>query len=155
MDIIFFVSAAIIFYAYLGYPLLLSVLSAQKKESIPVSPTDFEEEQLPEVTVVMAVYNGENRIISRLDNLIATSFPLDKLHIIVVSDGSTDNTVSITKSFAFERLTVIEQQNNQGKSVAINIALSKVTTPLVAFADLRQDFEQDALLEMSRFFKNY
>ncbi|WP_281560874.1 glycosyltransferase family 2 protein [Thalassomonas sp. RHCl1] len=152
MEVIFFISAAVIFYAYIGYPLLLMLLSRKlddSEEQGAMAPEDF-----PEVTVVLAAYNGEHRITARLDNLLATRYPQEKLHIIMVSDGSTDNTVAVARAYDFERLRVIEQEQNQGKAAAINQAMAQVTTPLVAFADLRQDFAPDALEQMCQHFND-
>ena len=89
MEVIFFISAAVIFYAYIGYPLLLLLLS-RNQDNAPEGNRQTAPEDFPEVTVVLAAYNGGQRIGARLDNLLATDYPLEKLHIIVVSDGSTD-----------------------------------------------------------------
>ncbi|WDE05015.1 glycosyltransferase family 2 protein [Thalassomonas viridans] len=150
MEVIFFISAAVIFYAYIGYPLLLMFFCRKldnSRENRVMAAEDF-----PEVTLVLAAYNGEHRIRDRLDNLLATDYPQEKLHIIVVSDGSTDNTVAVARAYDFPRLKVMALENNQGKAAALNLAMEQVSTPLVAFADLRQNFAPDALGEMCRHF---
>ena len=151
MEVIFFISAAIIFYAYIGYPLVLMFLCRKLAEPAHES-RELDVSEFPEVTVVLAAYNGAQRIRARLDNLLATDYPLEKLHIIMVSDGSTDNTVAVARDYDFPRLSVLEQQTNQGKAAALNLAMAQVKTPLVAFADLRQDFAADALVQMCRHF---
>ncbi|WDE12249.1 glycosyltransferase family 2 protein [Thalassomonas haliotis] len=151
MEVIFFISAAVIFYAYIGYPLLLILFSRNQQQNANTDnkPT---EDDCPEITVVLAAYNGEQRIRARLDNLLATDYPQEKLHIILVSDGSTDNTVAVARAYDYPRLSVMAQEQNLGKAAAINLAMAQVSTPLVAFADLRQDFAADALTQMCRHF---
>jgi cellulose synthase/poly-beta-1,6-N-acetylglucosamine synthase-like glycosyltransferase len=152
MEYVFFISAALIIYTYAGYPLLLTVWKKQEPNSLNASIFDIK--QLPEITVVLTVFNGENKIMGRLDNILESNYPIEKLNIIVVSDGSTDNTVQCLEAFSFPRLTVLVQTTNQGKSSALNLALTEVQTPLVAFADLRQRYDVNALLEMVHHFTN-
>lgn len=146
MEILFIISAAIITYTYIGYPLLLTLFS-KKRHSLGVQHQS--NVAFPELTVVIAMYNAQERIIDRLSNLIDTDYPLEKLHIIIVSDGSTDSCSQLARSFDYSRLTVIDQKENQGKSMALNMAIPHVKSPLVAFADVRQNFNRRTLPELA------
>src|ERR1039457_6896936 len=92
--LILVIAATISFYILLGYPLLLA---AWKRFGPPIHKhLDFR----ATVSVVLAVYNGQQFIALKLDNLLTLDYPADLLDVVVVSDGSTDATDSIVSSYA-------------------------------------------------------
>lgn len=151
METFFITSATLIIYTYIGYPLILAIIHKLK----PVNDAIYQNNAAhAELTIVMAMYNAQNRISARLANILLTKYPLEKLHIIIVSDGSTDDCYELAKAFDYPRLTVLNQENNQGKSQALNLAMQHIKTPLVAFADVRQDFDENTLNELANQFRN-
>lgn len=82
------------------------------------------------VDVILPAYNGAAMIRAALDSALAQDVPL---RVIVVDDGSTDNSADIARSYG-SRVHVIVQQN-QGVSGARNTALAAATAPYVAFLD--------------------
>ena len=88
MIILFWTSLLLILYTYVGYPLLIAILQRLVRRTITRHPIH------PFVSVVIAVHNGANSIERRLQNLLAQNYPHEQLEIIVVSDGSSDDTVA-------------------------------------------------------------
>jgi len=87
--IIFWVSAVVIAYAYLGYPAVMYVLSR-------VRPRPWKKaETLPGISIIMAVHNGAALIGDQVQHLLSLDYPEALLEVIVVSDGSTDGTEEI------------------------------------------------------------
>ena len=84
------------------------------------------------VSIVIPVFNAEKFINETLDSILKQSF--SKIEIIVVNDGSHDNSEKIIKSFCDERI-VYFSQINQGVSVARNVGLSYVKGNYVIFFD--------------------
>jgi UDP-N-acetylglucosamine 2-epimerase len=82
--------------------------------------TDAISDILPTVTCVIAARNEEQTIGAKLENLLASHYPSDRLDIIVVSDGSIDQTCA-----------VVEQWNNKSNSDAPTFAKSSHAPPLV------------------------
>ena len=81
------------------------------------------------VTAVVPVYNEENTIKDVLDVLMSS----DRINeIIVVDDGSTDNTPSIIKKF---KVKVITLKNNTGKGNSVRIATKNVKSDIILFID--------------------
>lgn len=82
------------------------------------------------VSVVVPAYNEEKNIITTLKSLTTLEYPINKLEIIVVNDGSTDNTKRIVRGFiAQNKASNIKLLNkkNEGKGAALNrgLAISK------------------------------
>lgn len=137
---IFFIAVSFILYTYLGYPLLLRWL---KTFSPPVGPSP---EILPEVSLIIPVYNEERVLRRKIENSLRLDYPEEKLKIVVVSDGSTDRSVAIARSFA--AVTVLEYPGHRGKMSALNHAVSTISTEVVAFTDASAFWREDALREL-------
>jgi len=137
-------------YTYLLYPIVIMFMAKWFGKGIHKKMP----EQLPDITVVMCVYNSENLIQSRIENIFSLDYPSDKLNIIVVADGCTDNTCEQVKSCGFTNVKLVSYEQNRGKSYALSKALEHVTTDLVLFSDVRQSFDVDVLQQMLPYFND-
>ena len=89
------------------------------------------------ITVILCSYNGGARIANSLQALISQS-ELSQMRIIVIDDGSTDNTAQIVQSYVDsfpKQMQLISLTKNSGISAARNAGVAKATTPLIAFTD--------------------
>ena len=129
--ILFFLSFFILFYNYAGYGILLVLLTRIKKifTTHPVPDPSFE----PAVSLVIAAYNEEHAIADKIANTLSLDYPADKLEIIFVTDGSTDNTPSIIATE--KRIKLLHEDARLGKTAALNRAMQHVTSPIVIFCD--------------------
>ena len=93
--LLFWISCGLLFYTFLGYGLLITVLARLRPRPL-AAPA--EEGPLPSVCVVLVAGNEVQRIADRLHNLLTSQYPADKLSILLVSDGSTDGTVARARS---------------------------------------------------------
>jgi cellulose synthase/poly-beta-1,6-N-acetylglucosamine synthase-like glycosyltransferase len=146
--ILFFASLAAVAYAYLVYPVLICVC-ARLFGRRPAPPGDFD---LPPLTLVVAAHNEQAVIEQRLRNALSLDYPRHKLHIRIVSDGSTDDTCSIVRRFASAGVELLELPQRCGKNAALNAALSTIDTPLVVFSDANTLMQRDALTHLARWF---
>ena len=146
MEAIFWLSAGLIAYVYAGYPLLLALWSAVARRD-PETPLDG---ALPGVSVVIAARNEACRLPARIENLLASDYPLDRLQIIVASDGSTDGIVDALAPYA-RRVELILLPPG-GKARALNAAVAHAAHPILVFADARQQFAPDAIRRLVRHF---
>jgi cellulose synthase/poly-beta-1,6-N-acetylglucosamine synthase-like glycosyltransferase len=69
---------------------LVTFLEKRKNILIEVEPTELNE--YPGVTVIVPCYNEEKTIAGTINSLINLDYPKDKLHLMVIDDGSKDNT---------------------------------------------------------------
>jgi len=139
MRCLFIISVLLIGYTYLGYPLLLALLKIIRRR--PISGNNRE----LAVSVVIAVCNEEKNIAGRLQNILSQEYPLNKLEVIVVSDGSSDRTVEILLQMGCHNLQVIDLPANQGKAFALNEGVARAQGEIIVFADARQEFRADAI----------
>ena len=130
-------------YIMIGYPLLLSVYN---RRAAPPIRKDMSFR--PTVTVIVAVYNGEQFIRQKLESLLALRYPRELVQILVVSDGATDGTDSIVESFANRGVQLIRVPR-AGKPAALNAALRQATGEILFFTDVRQALDPDALSHLT------
>lgn len=146
--VLFWLTAALIGYVYLGYPALLFLLERVRRTRRATFPAVFE----PTVSLIISAYNEERRIAAKLDNSLALDYPRDKLEIIVVSDGSRDRTAEITRGYADRGVRLTELPHNQGKACAQNEGVRQARGEIVFFADADCFFPPDTVRMMVRDF---
>ncbi|MFI9028074.1 bifunctional polysaccharide deacetylase/glycosyltransferase family 2 protein [Streptomyces sp. NPDC053560] len=97
------------------------------------------------VTVLVPAYNEEAGIAATVHSLLASSHP--QLQIIVIDDGSTDNTAAIAESIDDPRVMVVRQPNG-GKPRALNTGLAYTRHDIVVMVDADTVFEPEALARL-------
>ncbi len=127
----FWVFLFIIFYSYIGYGILVWLIL--KIRGPYKSRSKTREGSMPEVTLVIATYNEEAIIREKIQNTLDLDYPEELLRIIIVADGSTDNTTVIVKEFP--RIELFHEPGRAGKIAAINRVMKFVTTPVTVFCD--------------------
>ena len=140
--VIFIVSAAVVVYAYLAYPIIVMAWAKLRARRV-----EKRYRQLP-VSVVIAARNEEANISARIENLLAQEYPRELLEIIVVSDGSTDRTAELVRLYAAQGVQMLECTAPVGKATALNIGVAASTRDVVVFADARQRFSPNAVAEL-------
>jgi cellulose synthase/poly-beta-1,6-N-acetylglucosamine synthase-like glycosyltransferase len=140
--IVFQVSVFALVYTYLGYPLIVYLLSLIRPQ--PVLAKEIE----PEVSVIIAAYNEEKVIRSKIENTLAIDYPKDKLEIIVASDGSTDATDVIAKEFASRGVRLIRTEGRVGKTITQNRAVEESHGEILLFSDATTMYQADVLRKM-------
>ena len=145
MKSMFWIAAAIVGYAYLGYPMWLWLRSRWSPRPVRRGVVE------PTVSAVMVVKNEEAIIARKVENLLGLDYPAEKFEVVVVSDGSTDGTVAILQDLASasnERLRILPKTVSQGKAAGLNDALKAAEGEIVLFTDARQPIEASALRRM-------
>lgn len=126
-------------YAFAGYPLLAILLARWRGRPCPQGDAQ------PALTVVVAARDESARIGARLANLVASDYPGDRLAVLVVDDGSRDDTAAQATAGGDPRVSVLRLERSGGKAAALNAAMARVRTPLTVFADARQSFARGTL----------
>ena len=81
----------------------------------------------PLISVIIPTYNYANYIVEAITSVLNQNYPTDKIEIIVVDDGSTDNTEETLKPFVDEGRIVFYSQQNQGKASATYFGIQNCT----------------------------
>ena len=151
IEILFWIGIGIVFYTYLGYGIVLYLMVKIKelfvKPRLPRLP-----ETLPEATLLIAAYNEEAIVASKMVNCRQLDYPADKLRLVWITDGSNDNTNERLKEYP--EVTVLYQPRRQGKTAALNRALPYVNTPYVIFTDANTMLNPEAVTEIVRCFED-
>jgi cellulose synthase/poly-beta-1,6-N-acetylglucosamine synthase-like glycosyltransferase len=143
---------ALVLYSYVGYPLvlrLLSALHASLARQGAGSGDDVGDAQLPTVAVVIAAYNEEQHIADRIRNLLQQDYPADRLRIYVGSDGSRDRTAELLRAVRDPRVQAVEFAQNRGKASVLNDLVARTSEPLLVFSDANTRFAPDALQRLA------
>lgn len=143
--ILFCIFLFIVFYTYLGYGILLWVLVKIKGVFSPSNKPDLNTD-LPEVTLLIAAYNEEDIVADKINNTRQLDYPAEKLHIVWVTDGSTDGTVNKLKSYNDVR--VLHEPERKGKTAAINRSMIYINTPIVVLTDANAMLNPESIKEM-------
>lgn len=151
VEICFWICIFIVIYSYVGYGLLLFILIKIKriftsKQSKPVL-TDY-----PEVTHVVAAYNEEDYIRQKIENSLNLNYPSDKMKLLLVTDGSTDETANIIKSYP--QVQHYHEDARNGKIAAVNRVVPYIESPITVFSDANTTLNDDALYNIARHFND-
>ena len=112
-------------------------------------------EKYPGITFLVPAYNEGESILGTLKALIDVDYPKDKKNILVVNDGSSDNTSEIVKKFMKSHKEIILfDKPNSGKADSLNQALKKVTTELFAVVDADSYPDKEAVMQMVGYFES-
>lgn len=103
---------------------------------------------LPLISIMMPAYNAENYIQQSIHSILAQTY--QNWELIIVNDGSTDQTGSVIAAYEEPRIKIFTQKN-QGEAAARNHALSKMNGKWAAFLDSDDLFEPDFLEQMITF----
>jgi cellulose synthase/poly-beta-1,6-N-acetylglucosamine synthase-like glycosyltransferase len=141
-EIVFWLSAAALFYTYVGYPLLVASISKLRPRKVRRA------EHQPPVTIIITAYNEERVLGSKLENTLALDYPHNRLEIIVASDCSTDRTEDIARTFAVRGVKLHRQQQRLGKTAAQNTAVEKARGDIILFSDATSLYQPDVLRKM-------
>jgi biofilm PGA synthesis N-glycosyltransferase PgaC len=143
----FWISLFIIFYAFIGYGILLFVL-IKIKRTIAGKPVLPEAVNLPTCTLIVAAYNEEAFIEQKIQNTLALIYPDDRLKFIFVTDGSTDDTAAIVSKYP--QIKHLHSDARMGKMAAVHRAKDTVDTDIIVFTDANTFLNAEAMINICR-----
>jgi glycosyltransferase involved in cell wall biosynthesis len=126
---LFWISAVFLGYTFFGYPLLLFLISPIRRMAHRRAPI------FPTVSLIVPVHNGASIVAQKIENCLALNYPKDKLEILIASDGSTDKTPEIVRSYADRGVKLIELPERRGKHYAQMSARDAAKGEILVFTD--------------------
>ncbi len=139
MNALFWLCLAVLFYVYIGYPLLIAGLAFLRPAE------KYQLAELPVVSLIIAAYNEEDVLEKKLVNAAELNYPRDRLEIIVAADGSTDATAEIAENFAARKILLSYSKARRGKLAAIANAVKKARGEVLVFSDANNFYPAYAL----------
>ncbi|MBD3266334.1 glycosyltransferase, partial [bacterium] len=125
---LFWLSFGILLYIYVGYILLLKILTFFYRQS-----HDIDSAYTPTITLLFSAHNEREALPQKVESLKKIQYPRDKLQIIAISDGSTDGTAEFLQTQEGIQTQVL--QENVGKNAALNLALPNAKGEILFFTD--------------------
>lgn len=147
--LLFWFSFTLLAYVYVGYPLLVTIAGRLRVRSVQ------QRDIAPRVSILISAYNEARHIEATVRNKIELDYPASSLEVIVISDGSTDGTDAIVQRLEREfpgRVRLLVQNPRQGKTAALNRAVSEASGEILVFSDANSLYERDALRRLIRNF---
>lgn len=151
LKVIFWTSFLIIFYSYLGYAVLSLILIVIKR-MYSKRKSEVNETFEPHVAVVIAAYNEGDLIEKKIENTLQLDYPKEKLEIIIITDGSTDNSVGMVQRYS--TIKHLHQPKRKGKVAAMNRAIDEVKSPFVVFCDANTFLNKECIREIVKHYAN-
>jgi len=142
MGIIFWLCITGIFYSYLGYPLmlvLLSLLIHKPPRAALITPS---------VTLIIPAYNEELVIGKKIENSLQLDYPADNLQILVTDDGSDDRTKEIVEGYQGRKIEISSSTLRSGKLNAINRAIKQARGEIIVISDATAMYDPDAMRKL-------
>lgn len=143
-----FTLSAVLVHTYVGYPLLMKVLSGVARwRNIPCP---CESAAVQRISIVLCVHNEQGRLESRLENLLGLQWPVPG-EILVVCDGCTDESEAVVQRTSARdgRVKLITHAGKRGKPAGLNAGVAASNGDMLVFCDARQLFDRDALVHLA------
>ncbi len=151
-ETLFWLSAALILYTHIAYPLVLSALVSLRRRADMssqgrlIGPSAGGFDELPAVSLIVPAYDEEEVIAAKVADALALDYPRERLQVIVASDGSTDATVERARAAGAD---LVLDLLPGGKVAALNAAAEQATGELLAFSDANSAWAPDALRRLA------
>jgi cellulose synthase/poly-beta-1,6-N-acetylglucosamine synthase-like glycosyltransferase len=147
---LFWIFFSLLVYAYLGYPLILFIITRfqKKKKNRGKKPANYE----PDVCLFVTAYNEKDFIRQKVENSFQLDYPREKVQYVWVTDGSDDGTPDLLQEY--ERLEVYHEPARCGKMHAMNRGMQFVKAPIVIFSDTNTRLNKQAIREIVACFSN-
>ncbi len=139
---VFWLALTFLAYTFIGYPVLLTVISHFRGRPHQRAAI------WPKVSVIIVAHNEARAISQKINNTLELGYPDDKWEIIVVSDGSDDGTADIVRSVSSPRVKRVEVQERRGKHYGQMMARDASSGEILVFTDVSVQLKRDALQKM-------
>jgi poly-beta-1,6-N-acetyl-D-glucosamine synthase len=141
MHSIFLLAVITMFMATIGYPVWMFVRANMSSRRINKSYN-----YQPTISIILPCHNEEKRIEEKLRNILEIKYDHSKLELVLISDGSTDQTNEIIENFNSPvPLKFIKLTERGGKPNALNTGVTAASGEILVFSDTRQCFNKNAL----------
>jgi len=146
-EFLFFMSAFLILFSLIGYPMSMYILDKIIKRTPKVDLT-----YRPMVSIIVPAHNEEAVIEKKLDNLCNLNYPVELMEIIISSDNSTDRTNEIVEEYIRKNpdkpILLYKVKKRQGKTNAQNEAVRIAKGEILVFSDANSMLDKDAIIHL-------
>lgn len=141
--LLFWASVTLITYTYLLYPLLLVAARILRPKLQPRNAS-----WVPSVSLVIAVYNEESIIWSKIKNLEKIDYLREKIEFLFGSDGSTDRTNEILTSISSPAIHIRVFPRRRGKAAVLNDLIPQATGEAIVLSDANTLYDPNTIKKL-------
>ena len=154
IETLFWLSVGLLIYTYLGYPLILLILRMLRMFRPGGNAPAETATELPSVSFVIAAHNEQHCITEKINDTLDHDYPSDLIEVLVVSDGSTDDTEKLVRDHPSQRVKLLVQPSQRGKNEALNVGLQTAAHRIAVFTDANTTLAPGALRALVAPFRN-
>lgn len=154
-EILFWVGISIVFYNFIGYPIIAYLVVKFRQFRGTAIENLIDENYEPAVTFVIPAYNEERWIVDKIANSLALEYPKDKLHFLLVTDGSNDKTMELIDNYELPEGTSFRhfyKPERNGKIAAVERIMPSIKTPISVFTDANAMVNRAAIRNIVKHF---
>ncbi len=161
VEVVFWGCLLLVAHTYLLYPILLFLAYGleQLRRDLHYLPrrrdrrrSSMKPEELPSISLIIPAYNEQSHLPDKIANVRQLDYPLEKLEVVFVSDGSTDRTNEILGRLEDPNIQTVFLPIRQGKPTALNHGVARAKHDILILSDAATLFEPDALKKLVRHF---
>ncbi|GAB2869701.1 glycosyltransferase family protein [Hymenobacter ruber] len=154
LQLVFWGCLLLVAHTYVLFPVLLGWLARGRRQNPDVYPPGAPD--LPAVDILLAAHNEEAVIAEKIRSTFATTYPLDRLRLLVGSDNSSDQTNALLAALAEKHPQLHFEAYHQrtGKPGVIDRLARQATAPVLVLTDANVFFAPDTLFELVKHFHN-
>ena len=154
LAMLFWVCLLLVAHTYVLFPILLCWLARGRQQQTNLFAVDSPD--LPAVDILLAAHNEETVIADKVRSTFATTYPLDRLRLLVGSDNSSDQTNALLAKLAQEypQLWFEAHPQRTGKPGVIERLAQHATAPVLVLTDANVFFEPNTLYQLMKHFQN-
>lgn len=151
--ILLWISILLLFHSYILYPVILKILSRNKKENSLIFKAD---DDLPFISIIISAHNEETVLVEKIRSIYYTLYPLNKFEVLIGSDASTDGTNRICKVYTqnYDGFKFFPFKKRQGKPSIVNQLVKQAKGEILILTDAKVFFNINTLFELVKHFKN-
>lgn len=133
------------------FEVFLIITFLENKKGL-VSKTNTPRSDLPTATIIVPCFNEQESIFGTIESLLALDYPKDKFKIMIIDDGSTDNSWDLIQKYKNNPLIRLFQKENGGKHTALNFAIGQSSSDIIGCLDADSFVSPDALIKIAEHF---
>lgn len=152
-SVLFWILIFIVFYAYIGYGILLFLILKFKRIFSKKPNPNYAEGEEPQVVFIVAAYNEEDYIDEKIKNCLQFDYPTEKIAFWFVTDGSTDKTPMMVEQYPTlpsQEVKLFHSPERRGKIAAVERVMAFVKAPITIFTDANTDVNPQAIKNIVR-----
>ncbi len=149
LEIVFWLCVLLIAHSYVIFPALLRQLARNRSQQSDVYQLSMPD-ALPPVSIILAAYNEAKVIEQKILSTFNTSYPLDRIEMLIGSDASSDGTDEIIERYArlFPQIKLVRFAGRTGKAHICNQLTDKASAEIFILTDANVFFHPHTIFEL-------